>query len=99
LNASAIAIQHDEACHCRYQDQGERLQIENIKLTDELENQKINLRDINEFLTNELKARSLTTAALEEKVQELTQLAEDNKKSHEVRTPCFFSALREAAGG
>lgn len=46
--------------------------------------QKLNLRDINEFLTNELKARSLTTSALEAKVTELNALMEEVKKSHEV---------------
>ncbi len=37
-----------------------------LKLSDELETQKLNLRDINEFLTNELKvgAPGLTTATV-----------------------------------
>ncbi|KAK9817802.1 hypothetical protein WJX72_002415 [[Myrmecia] bisecta] len=55
----------------RYQERGETLLIENVKLTDELEEQKDNLRDINEFLTNELKARSLAGAALEQRITEL----------------------------
>ncbi|GFH23242.1 uncharacterized protein HaLaN_20829, partial [Haematococcus lacustris] len=67
----------------RYQDHGDQLQIENFKLSDDLETQKTNLRDINEFLTNELKARSLTTSALEAKNFELTQQIEDIRKSHE----------------
>mmetsp|Transcript_5179 Transcript_5179/g.11289 ORF Transcript_5179/g.11289 Transcript_5179/m.11289 type:complete len:601 (-) Transcript_5179:161-1963(-) len=67
----------------RYQDNGERLQVENIRLNDELETQKLNLRDINEFLTNELKARSLTTSALEAKVFELNQLLDEIRKNHE----------------
>ncbi len=69
----------------RYQEHGERLQVENIKLAEELETQKLNLRDINEFLTNELKARSLTTSALEGKVYELQGLIDEVKKQHEVR--------------
>ncbi|GLC46586.1 hypothetical protein PLESTB_001618000 [Pleodorina starrii] len=67
----------------RYQEHGDRLQVDVLKLTDELETQKLNLRDINEFLTNELKARSLTTSALESKVAELNGLMEEVRKSHE----------------
>ncbi|KAG2424476.1 hypothetical protein HXX76_014528 [Chlamydomonas incerta] len=67
----------------RYQDHGDRLQVDVVRLTDELETQKLNLRDINEFLTNELKARSLTTSALEAKVAELNGLMDEVKKSHE----------------
>ncbi|GAX79973.1 hypothetical protein CEUSTIGMA_g7412.t1 [Chlamydomonas eustigma] len=67
----------------RYQDFGDRLQVENVKLNEELETQKLNLRDINEFLTNELKARSLTTSAMEAKVVELYHLLDDLNKSHE----------------
>lgn len=68
----------------RYQEFGDRLQVDNIKLNEELETQKLNLRDINEFLTNELKARSLTTSALEAKVFELNHLMDELRKSHEV---------------
>lgn len=67
----------------RYQEQGEKLQVENFKLFEELEIQRVNLRDISEFLTNELKARSLTTTALEEKVLELQQHVEDQRKHYE----------------
>ena len=69
----------------RYQEHGDKLQVNNMRLADELETQKLNLRDINEFLTNELKARSLTTTALEAKVVELNGMMEDMKKSQEVR--------------
>ena len=72
-------------CCFRYQDNADKLQVDNIKLEEELETQKLNLRDINEFLTNELKARSLTTSALEAKVFELNSLMEDVRKAHEVR--------------
>ncbi len=90
---------------CRYQEHGDNLQIENIKLTEDLETQKLNLRDINEFLTNELKARSLTTSALEAKVYEFNQLMEEIKKGHEVRGKegavglpiCVFTEPRPAS--
>jgi hypothetical protein len=36
--------------------------VENFSLSDELAKQKLTLQDINEFLTNELKARSLAAA-------------------------------------
>ncbi len=68
----------------RYQEFGDRLQVENVKLNEELETQKLNLRDINEFLTNELKARSLTTSAMEAKVVELYSLTDELNKNHEV---------------
>lgn len=77
----------------RYQENGEKLVVDNFKLSEELETQKLNLRDINEFLTNELKARSLTTSALESKVQELNVLVEDVRRSHEVR-PLEFGCIR-----
>lgn len=67
----------------RYQDTGDKLQVENVKLNEELETSKNNLKDINEFLTNELKARSLTTTALEGRLLELQRLLEDHKKQQE----------------
>jgi hypothetical protein len=73
----------------RYQEFGDRLQVDNIKLNEELETQKLNLRDINEFLTNELKARSLTTTALEAKVFELNHLMDEMKKTQEVNEMGF----------
>jgi hypothetical protein len=84
-----LASGHSHMSFCRlarrYQEHGDQLQIENFKLSEDLETQKLNLRDINEFLTNELKARSLTTSALEAKVYELNQLMEEVRKNHEVR--------------
>lgn len=62
---------------------GDKLHVDNIKLEEELEQQKLNLRDINEFLTNELKARSLTTSAMEAKVMELYHQLDDIQKKHE----------------
>ncbi|WIA34972.1 hypothetical protein OEZ86_013253 [Tetradesmus obliquus] len=56
----------------RYQETGERLAVEGFKLTDELAKQKLTLQDINEFLTNELKARSVATTQLEERAVALT---------------------------
>lgn len=68
-----------------YQQQGDRLQVENFKLSDELEASRLNLRDINEFLTNELKARTAANAALEERAAGLAAKLEEVKRSSEVR--------------
>mmetsp|Transcript_31038 Transcript_31038/g.73792 ORF Transcript_31038/g.73792 Transcript_31038/m.73792 type:complete len:572 (-) Transcript_31038:333-2048(-) len=57
----------------KYQSKGEALEDENSRLAKELDQSRLNLRDINEFLTNELKARSLTSAALEQKMMELEE--------------------------
>lgn len=74
----------------RYQLQGERLQVENIKLSEELDSQKASLKDINEFLTNELKARSVTTSALEKTIAELEEKLEEQKGSYEVGLKCIL---------
>eukprot|EP00775_Hariotina_reticulata_P008322 gene8322-8507_t len=64
----------------RYQEAGDKLAVDNFKLTDELAKQKVTLQDINEFLTNELKARSVTTTQLEERVLELTNRMQEVQK-------------------
>lgn len=79
----------------RYQLQGERLQVENIKLSEELDSQKTSLKDINEFLTNELKARSVTTSALEKTIAELEEKLEDQKSSYEVEMKIFSAPLSD----
>ncbi|KIY91370.1 hypothetical protein MNEG_16594, partial [Monoraphidium neglectum] len=66
-----------------YQQQGDRLQVENFKLSDELEASKLNLRDINEFLTNELKARTAANAALDERVAQMAAQLEAARKDCE----------------
>ena len=74
---------------CRYQERGELLLVENVKLCEELEVQKVNLRDINEFLTNELKARSLAGAALEQRIEDLEAELEGLRESTAVSRVCF----------
>ena len=75
---------------CRYQERGELLLVENVKLCEELEVQKVNLRDINEFLTNELKARSLAGAALEQRIEDLEVELEGLRESTAVSRACFY---------
>jgi len=62
---------------CRHQEQSADLQVQNYKLAEELEDQKSKLKDINDFLVNELKARALSYAALQ------AELAETKKKMAE----------------
>jgi len=76
--------------------------VDVLRLTQELDKSKANLKDINEFLTNELKARALTTAALEHQRKELTQELADSKAAAEVRVGlgvrCFgFGGSRRGA--
>jgi hypothetical protein len=61
LSCSNVALSAP-ACSRRYQAAGEKLAVENFCLADELAKQKLTLADINEFLTTELKARSLAAA-------------------------------------
>lgn len=74
-----------EGIRCRYQDQGEHLQVDNQRLSKELATSKYNLNDINEFLTNELKARALSSAALEHRVKGLEQKLADQKEHYDAR--------------
>lgn len=57
----------------KYLDNNDHLTGENTRLADELETQKINLKDISEFLTNELKAKELSHSALEQRVIQLEE--------------------------
>ncbi|KAI8470963.1 MAG: hypothetical protein J3K34DRAFT_508062 [Monoraphidium minutum] len=82
----------------RYQQQGDKLQVENFRLSDELEAQKLNLRDINEFLTNELKARTAANAALEERGAQLAAQLEDTRRACEAEVArAAADAAREVA--
>jgi len=90
LCAQQLRTSHTQNATHRYQQQGEKLQVENFKLSDELDAQKLNLRDINEFLTNELKARTATNAVLDERVALLTQRMEDLRRTSEVRYMRLF---------
>ena len=82
--------------HCRYQEQYDSLRVENFKLTEELEDQKSKLKDINEFLVNELKARALSFAALQAELTETKKTMEENQANFQVhqsteRTAAFPS--------
>ena len=58
--------------------------VENVRLADELEANRVNLHDINEFLTNELKARALAGAALEQRVAALEREVKACREASEV---------------
>ena len=70
----------------RFQEECQRLTQENIKVEAELDRSKGDLRDINEFLTNQLKASSVFAAGLDAKIQELEVRIPSLSKSHEVCT-------------
>lgn len=70
---------------CRYQEQSDTLRVDNYKLTEELEEQKSKLKDINEFLVNELKARALSFATLQAELTETKKTMEDNKTHFQVQ--------------
>jgi hypothetical protein len=69
---------------CRYQQQSDTLRVENYKLTEELEEVKSKLKDINEFLVNELKARALSFAALQAELTETKRTMEENQAQFQV---------------
>ena len=76
----------------KYQEKGNELVEENQKMDAELQSQKNNLHDINEFLTNELKAKEISSSALEHRVAELeAQLESTQEKNKEDMT-----AMRDA---
>ena len=61
------------------QKRGDELETENKELHEEVETQKSKLEDINEFLTNELKAKDKFITDLEQKVLALEQTIENLK--------------------
>lgn len=71
---------------CRHQERGDTLFIENARLGQDLETQKLNLADINEFLTGELEASSKKLRQMEEKASALQQQMDDIKEIHTVCT-------------
>ena len=73
LQERDLVIGHLKSRLGGYQDAGVALTVENSHLNEELNLQKINLIDINEFLTKELKAKELSAAALDEHCKALTE--------------------------
>ena len=76
-----LVIGHLYTRLARYQLRGRDLASLNLELIDELETQKINLKDINEYLTNELRAKELATTEMEKRV---ASLATDLDDLHDV---------------
>jgi hypothetical protein len=81
-------------CACRYQDQAAKLQVQNYQLSEELEQQKSKLKDINDFLVNELKARALSFAVLQSDLAEAKKTKDEIKESYEVCPHLFCYNLR-----
>lgn len=61
------------------QKRGDELEYENKELHEEVQTQRSKLEDINEFLTNELKAKETVISDLEQKVSSLEQSIENLK--------------------
>jgi len=70
--------------HCRHQERGEVLLVENARLGQDLETQKLNLADINEFLTSELDKTSAKLMQLEDKAGKMQQQLDDLMENHVV---------------
>ena len=60
------------------------LLVENARLGQDLETQKLNLADINEFLTNELDKTGKKLIVLEDKAGTLQQELDELKENHVV---------------
>lgn len=73
---------------CRYQNAGEQLAVDNLKLSDELKAWKGNAHDITAVLTSEVKVLRLANDALLAEVASLQQQVDDVKKQYEVRRCC-----------
>jgi len=58
--------------------------VENARLGQDLETQKLNLADINEFLTSELDKTTTKLVQLEDRAGKLQQELDDLKESHVV---------------
>jgi len=72
-----LVIGHLYTRLARYQARGRVLASTNLELIDELDTQKINLKDINEFLTSELRSKELATSEMEARVARLAGELDD----------------------
>ncbi|KAL3148627.1 hypothetical protein ABBQ38_014050 [Trebouxia sp. C0009 RCD-2024] len=66
----------------RHQERGDVLFVENARLGQDLETQKLNLADINEFLTSELEASAKKLRQMEDKADALQQQVDDARDTH-----------------
>ena len=83
----------------RHQERGQILLVENARLGQDLETERVNLADINEHLTGELRASSAKMDELEAKAVALQCEVDELKESHMV-SPCYdpASLVWSAAG-
>jgi hypothetical protein len=72
-----LVIGHLYTRLARYQARGRVLASTNLELIDELETQKVNLKDINEYLTSELRSKELATSEMEARVARLAGELDD----------------------
>ena len=84
---------------CRHQERGKILLVENAKLGQDLETQKLNLFDINEHLTGELKVASAKMDKLEAQALALQAEVDELKDSHMVRAVATLGLLHSHCYG
>jgi hypothetical protein len=70
---------------CRYQAQAGELQVGSFRLAEQLDEQRCKLRDINDFLVNELKARALSCAVLQGELTEAVKARDAANERCEAR--------------
>jgi hypothetical protein len=93
LNVSYASTKPQSILQCRYQNAGEQLAVDNLKLSDELKAWKGNAHDITAVLTSEVKVLRLANDALLAEVASLQQQVDDVKKQYEVRMCSHTSHL------
>ena len=90
--ARSSTLRHKGAL-CRHQERGDVLFVENARLGQDLETQKLNLADINDFLTSELEASAKKLRQMEDKAAALQQQVDDARDTHTVCASRAVSSL------
>lgn len=90
-----LVISHLYTRLAKYQSRGKALADVNLELIDELETQKVNLKDINSYLTNELCAKELATGEMEHRVASLAKDLDDLRDLGETRLRGVAEEARE----
>jgi hypothetical protein len=83
----------------KYQSRGKYLADLNQELIDELETQKVNLQDINSYLTNELRAKELATGEMEGRVASLARELDELRDLGQTRLRGVAEEAREQQSG
>lgn len=90
-----LVISHLYSRLAKYQARGLSLANLNVELIDELETQKVNLADINAYLTNDLRAKELAVGEMEQRVARLAKELDDVRDLGETRLRGVEEEARE----